>query len=93
MTGEFYANGQRAFKADGNKMTYFFRNGRIRAEGLLENGVMEGAWRFYRDSGLLWQIGSFVNGNKDGVWTRYDKIGELEDEETFRNDRKLKSRV
>lgn len=44
---------------------------------------MEGEWKFYRESGQLWQIGNVKNGQKHGSWIRYDKKDRLEYDETF----------
>ncbi|WP_084110408.1 hypothetical protein [Desulfosporosinus lacus] len=51
---------------------------------------MAGEWKFYRETGQLWQIGSFENGKKNGSWVRYDKNKQLEYEEEFVNDKKIK---
>jgi len=80
-----YANGQKTYELIGNKMTYFFKNGKIKAEGILDNNQMQGEWRFYRETGQLWQVGNFINDNKDGTWMRYDKNGRLEYSETFKD--------
>jgi len=80
-----YANGQKTYELIGNKMTYFFKNGKIKAEGILDNNQMQGEWRFYRETGQLWQVGNFINDNKDGTWIRYDKNGRLEYSETFKD--------
>ncbi len=39
-----YANGQKVQELVGNKLTYFFKNGKVKAEGTLENELMEGEW-------------------------------------------------
>jgi antitoxin component YwqK of YwqJK toxin-antitoxin module len=31
-----------------NKMTYYFKNGKVKADGFYENDLMEGEWNFYR---------------------------------------------
>jgi antitoxin component YwqK of YwqJK toxin-antitoxin module len=85
-----YANGQTTYELVGNKMTYFFKNGNIKAEGILENSQMEGEWRFYRETGQLWQVGNFINNMKHGTWIRYDKDGKLEYSETFNNNKIVK---
>ena len=45
-------------------MTYFFKDGKIKAEGIYENSQMQGEWKFYRKTGQLWQVGNFINQNK-----------------------------
>ncbi|NOU20025.1 MAG: hypothetical protein HOO91_20900 [Bacteroidales bacterium] len=85
-----YKNGQKVYELNGNKLTYFFKNGKVKAEGLFENNLMDGEWRFYRETGQLWQIGNFNDGQKLGNWIRYDKSGKLEYQETFKNGKIVK---
>lgn len=44
---------------------------------------MQGEWKFYRETGQLWQIGNFKDNQKHGKWVRFDKKGNLEYEETY----------
>ena len=54
-----YANGQKIFEIKENTLTYFFKNGNLKASGPYINELMEGEWVFYRESGQLWQTGNF----------------------------------
>ncbi|MEO5592696.1 MAG: hypothetical protein ABIR15_21700 [Chitinophagaceae bacterium] len=85
-----YTNGQKAQEINGNKLTYFFKNGKVKAEGPLIKDKMEGEWKFYRETGQLWQVGNFKTDMKNGTWLRYDKNDKLEYEETFRDNKILK---
>jgi len=85
-----YANGQKTYELDGNRLTYFFKDGKVKAEGLFENEKMEGEWKFYLKTGQLWQVGNFKNGKKHGPWVRYDKKGEPESEDFFEEGKKVK---
>jgi antitoxin component YwqK of YwqJK toxin-antitoxin module len=85
-----YSNGRKTFEFSGEKLTWFFKTGIIKAEGLFISGQMDGEWKFYRESGQLWQIGHFRNGIKDGSWIRYDKSGNLEYNETYMNGKVVK---
>lgn len=87
-----YANGQRSQELNGDKMTYFFKNGKVKAEGLFINDLMEGEWKFYRETGQLWQVGNFKGGRKNGPWLRYDKQDQPEYQETFENDKVIKQK-
>lgn len=80
-----YANGQKTYEQKGDTLTYFFKDGKVKAEGLSIHDLMEGEWKFYRESGQLWQVGNFKNGQKDSTWVRYDKNGSLEYKENFKN--------
>ena len=92
MKNKTYSNGQKTFEQVGEELTYFFKNGKIKAEGISINGIMEGEWKFYRETGQLWQVGNFKEGQKRGSWIRYDKKGKLEYQETFTNGNLMKSK-
>lgn len=85
-----YANGQQVFELIGDRLTYYFKNGRVKAVGDLVNGQMEGEWTFYRETGQLWQVGHFANGIKSGTWSRYDRSDQLEYLETFVDGKKVR---
>lgn len=85
MNKKQYANGQMTYVQNGDKLTYFFKDGKVKAEGLSINGVMEGEWKFYKETGQLWQVGNFKGGQKHGSWVRYNKDKKLEYQETFDN--------
>lgn len=84
-----YANGQKTYELTDNALTYFFKDGRIKAHGTSIDDVMKGEWKFYRESCQLWQVGNFRNGQKHGQWIRYDKNGQLEYQEQFENGKKI----
>jgi len=85
-----YVNGQKTYEQVGDELTYFFKDGKIKAEGISINGLMQGEWKFYRESGQLWQVGNFKNHVKNGKWVRYDKQGNLDYEEVFENGKIIK---
>jgi antitoxin component YwqK of YwqJK toxin-antitoxin module len=82
-----YSNGQKVQELNGNKLTYFFKNGKVKAEGPFINGKMEGEWKFFRETGQLWQIGNFKKDMKNGKWLRYDKNNKLEYREIFKDNK------
>ena len=86
-----YVNGQKAFELEEDKKTYFFKNGKIKAEGPFVKNLMEGEWKFYRETGQLWQVGNFEKGLKNGLWRRYDKNDQLEYQEEFKNNKIIKT--
>ena len=92
MKNKAYSNGQKTFEQVGEELTYFFKNGKMKAQGISINGIMEGEWKFYRETGQLWQVGNFKEGQKHGFWIRYDKKGKLEYQETFTNGNLMKSK-
>lgn len=90
---EFYKNGQKVHQLTDDKLTYFFKNGKVKAEGTFKNELMEDEWKFYRATGQLWQVGNFKNSKKDGSWIRYNKNDQIEYSETFINDKKISHQV
>jgi len=89
---KFYANGQKIHELLGDRLTYFYKSRKIKAEGLFIMGQMEGEWIFYRETGQLWQVGNFKNHKKNGSWIRYDKNGKIEYHENFENDKVIKQK-
>ena len=83
MKDKQYVNGQKTYELVGDKLTYFFKDGKVKAKGVAINDLMQGEWKFYRESGQLWQVGHFKDNRKHGKWIRYNKQGDLEYEETF----------
>ena len=85
-----YKNGQKIYELEVNKLSYFYKNGQLKAEGSFVDDKMEGQWKFYRDNGQLWQVGNFQNNEKDGHWLRYDRYGKQEYSAYFENGKLLK---
>lgn len=85
-----YANGQEVYTYYKNKLTYYYKNGQIKAEDHFENNLMEGECIFYRQSGQLWQIGNFQNGKKHGKWIRFNKDNQEEYNEVFKDGKLVK---
>ncbi len=90
MKQKTYANGQKTYEQKGDVLTYFFKTGEIKAVGKSVNDSMQGEWKFYRESGQLWQVGNFKDNLKHGKWIRYDKEDRLEYEEYFENGKQVK---
>jgi len=88
-----YANGQKVYELINNKLTYFFKDGKIKAFGTFINDQMEGEWIFYRETGQLWQIGNFKNGMKHGSFIRYNRNDQIEYQETFEEDKIIKNKL
>ena len=89
---KYYVNGEIAHELIGEQLTYFFKNGKVKAKGAFINGLMEGEWIFYRETGQLWQIGNLKNSTKNGSFIRYDRNDQIEYQETFENDKIIKKR-
>ena len=59
-----YANGQPVYELADNKLTYYFKNGKVKAFGPFINNLMEGEWIFYRETGQLWQVAILLVAKK-----------------------------
>jgi antitoxin component YwqK of YwqJK toxin-antitoxin module len=86
---KLYSNGQKVYELNDNFLTYYYKNGIVRAKGKFIDGLMEGEWIFYRESGHLWQVSNFRNNLKHGSWVRYDKSGNVEYHEFFENNKQV----
>jgi antitoxin component YwqK of YwqJK toxin-antitoxin module len=86
-----YANGQPMFEQDGARLTWFFKTGRKKAEGRSMGGVMQGEWRFWRETGELWQVGHFLDGLKHGPWLRLARDGSVEHRAQFEHGKVVKA--
>lgn len=73
-----------------NTLTYFFKNGGLKARGLFENEKMQAEWKFYLETGQLWQVGNFKNNLKHGPWVRSDKNDVIEYNKVFEDGKIVK---
>ncbi|WP_277630970.1 aldo/keto reductase [Atopococcus tabaci] len=67
MEKETYANGQKVYELQDGKLTYFFKDGKVKSKGPFEKDQMEGEWTFYRATGQLWQVGNFKMASNTGA--------------------------
>jgi antitoxin component YwqK of YwqJK toxin-antitoxin module len=86
-----YSNGQKIHSLESNILTYYFKNGTIKAVGNYVDDQMEGEWKFFRETGELWQVGSFSAGKKNGSWVRYDRKQTIEYKADFIDDKEQKN--
>ena len=87
-----YTNGQKIFVQEGELLSYFYKNGVLKARGPFIHNMMQGEWIFYRESGQLWQTGHFLNNQKHGAFVRYNKDDEVEYDETFDHGKLIKKK-
>ena len=89
--GEVYNNGQVVSEQKGDILTYYFKNGEIKAKGKYVDGNMQGKWIFNKKEGYLWQIGHFDDdGKQHGSWTVYNQDGSIQKEKQFEHGKQLK---
>jgi antitoxin component YwqK of YwqJK toxin-antitoxin module len=84
-----YINGQKTHDLTENVLTFYFKDGRVKAKGAFEHGMMQGEWQFYRATGELWQTGCLKDSQKHGRWERYDRDGRIEYNAVFENGREV----
>ena len=84
-----YNNGQVVKEQKGDILTYYHKDGKVKAQGKCINGVFQGRWEFYKKEGTLWNIGHFKDHKKHGKWTRYHADGSIEKEEIFEGGKKI----
>lgn len=87
-----YTNGQKIFEQQGDILTYYFKDGKVKAQGTSVDGMMQGEWKFYRETGQLWQTGHFKDNQKHGSFVRYDKNDQVEYDENFINGKIVKKK-
>ncbi|MEM6997347.1 MAG: hypothetical protein AAF413_00380 [Patescibacteria group bacterium] len=85
-----YSNGQAVKKQKGDILTYYHKDGKIKAQGKCIDGSFEGRWEFYKKEGFLWNVGHFENNKKQGKWIRYRADGSIEKEQTFEQNKEVK---
>jgi len=79
-----YANGQPISSQRGNILTHYFKTGMVKATGSVGGDAqMDGKWVFYRENGMISEVGHFRAGAKHGLWQRYGKLGQVEYEAEF----------
>ena len=59
------------------KWIFFHPNGRTQLEAMFIDGVENGAYNMYRETGIPLILGFYINGQRAGVWEFYDPQGEL----------------
>ncbi|HSQ46901.1 MAG TPA: hypothetical protein VLM44_08295 [Lutibacter sp.] len=93
MENTFCKNGQIVSEQKENRLTYYHKNGMVKATGIFENNLMQGEWIFYRETGQLWQIGNFKDSLKHGHFIRYDRNDNVEYDENFVKGKKVKKEI
>lgn len=54
----------------------YYDNGSLQNEGMVKNGLPVGVWKMYDVDGRLSQVGTYINGKRDGRWLSGD-LGEV----------------
>ncbi|MBF8291108.1 MAG: hypothetical protein HW391_2076 [Chloroflexi bacterium] len=65
----------------------YYATGALQSRGFTLDGLMHGAWEFYRKDGSVMRTGQFDRGRQVGVWHTFDRAGRLVKETSFRKSR------
>ncbi len=87
---KIFANGQKVYDLHDDYLTYYFKDGSIKAEGPYMRNKKEGEWKHYRKNGHMWKIGHYKKGLKHGNWQRLSPEGQVEADETYVNGKRVK---
>ena len=55
----------------------YHKDGSVWAKGFMENGKMEGSWKWFRKEGTIMRSGKMKANKQIGKWTTYDKKGKV----------------
>jgi TonB family protein len=76
--------GDRRFSVLNGPYQEWYDNGRLWMEGAYRGGLQHGPWSYYNhEHGGKTYSGSFVQGEKEGKWLRYDSLGRITHEENY----------
>ncbi len=70
------------------KANYFFASGKLMEAGMMANGLKDGQWTRYTETGLTSAIGFYSAGKKSGTWTVFDETGKKRMEMNYSNGEK-----
>tara|TARA_R110000803_G_C11900581_1_gene312048 strand:- start:43 stop:549 length:507 start_codon:yes stop_codon:yes gene_type:complete len=59
----------------------------LREKGSFKNGVKDGAWGIYYETGQVYRKGHFKNAKKEGLWVSYWGNGQLSYKGNYKNDK------
>ncbi|HUC21042.1 MAG TPA: hypothetical protein VMR98_06160 [Candidatus Polarisedimenticolaceae bacterium] len=51
----------------------YYKDGSVRAKGLMLKGVLQGYWEWFRQDGSKMRSGHFDQGEPVGEWITYDR--------------------
>jgi antitoxin component YwqK of YwqJK toxin-antitoxin module len=91
-TSGIYSNCQLVKEQQGDILTYYHLDGKIKAQGKNIDSLFQGKWVFYKKVGFLWNVGHFKDHQKHGQWIRYHDNGSIEKDETFEMGNKVKKK-
>lgn len=82
-------NIKKHFRKDG--ITWKLEDGMERAYSDIDGKIMHGHYRHYYDDGTINQIGTWINGLKEGAWQSFDENGVLFGRGFYKNNERFPS--
>lgn len=67
----------------------YYKNGKIKMQGMLKDGKREGDWSSFYENGKVWSIGEYVNGKRNGIGNVFYENGVLRMEGMYKNDKQV----
>lgn len=68
------------------KVLYSYENSKIEGFGEYKNNLTVGKWVLFNSNGAISSLGSFnEKGEKDGIWTWYNKNGDISETASYKN--------
>ena len=62
---------------------FFYANGQLRMEAVYNGGVENGAYNSFRENGIPFFRGFYINGKRANIWEFYDEAGNLAGRQDF----------
>ena len=62
---------------------FFYANGQLRMEAVYNGGVENGAYNSFRENGIPFFRGFYINGKRANIWEFYDEAGNLVGRQDF----------
>jgi len=62
---------------------FYYANGQLQMEAVYKNDIAEGAYNSYRETGIPYFRGFYINGRRAGIWEFYDAKGDLAGKQNF----------
>lgn len=75
----------RTYTEDGKvESSKIYKNGIVTGDGIIDdNGLKQGPWKEYHDTGELKGEGTYISGQRIGLWKYYYKDGKIEQNGVF----------
>lgn len=62
---------------------FYYPGGTVQEEAVFIDGVQNGRFNVYRENGVPYYIGYYINGQRAGIWEFYDEQGNLSGTKNF----------